>query len=397
VKPIDFAQSVLVDGVEVAGITIAGSTIRRGSGSLNDAAPPPSTAYLELIAYDAAGDLVLDFPGIGWRGGIRSGFVTEYEAEYEGVVSSLELGKPVEVRTTSPSGFVTEYVDDYLTGFESTRFVGTIAAIDYTPSLVAVTAIDDVEKLTRVDVDTSKFPAELELERVARIAGLAGVSIVTEGTSSVALVKGPDQLTWSTAYTELERVASNCDSVFYTRRDGQLVYRTHEAPTDSVVNVNPSATLLDTLKMTQELGVIVNRVTVSYGSSQEVTLEDSSSITTYGLRDVKLSTELSTLAEATAHGQRLLDHYSTPYWYMPSVDVSLSMARSAGDPYPDYFARLLDVDLDDELVIGPLLAGSPLDSYTSRVLGYTETLDPYAWELRYDLNPAGWTRKEQTR
>lgn len=392
-RPITFEQSVIIDGTEVAGITLAGATIRRGSGTIGDPAPPPASAFLELIAYDAAGDLTHDFPGIGWRGGLATGFVTEYEDEYEGVLSSLELGNTVEVRTTSPSGFVTEYVDDYLTGFESTRFVGTIAAIDYTPALIAVTAVDDVEKMTRVTVDQVTFPAETELARVARIANLAGITLIVEGTSTVQLAAGSGT---SSAYQALEKVATMCDSVFYTRRDGTVVYRAHAAPVDDTVTVQPGATLVDTIKMTQELGGIINRVTVGYGDDLEVTVEDPDSITAYGVRQTKADTDLVDLAAATAHGQRILDHYSTPTWHMPSVDVNLNLARSAGEDYPDNMAALLDLDLDDRVIIGPLLEGSPLETYTSRVLGYTETLDPYQWALRFDLNPAGWTRKDPT-
>lgn len=391
-----FEHSVLIDGAEVAGIVIAGGTITRGSSNVNDPSPPPGHAYLELITYDAAGDLVLDYPGISWRGGIRSGFVTTYEDVYEGVVSSLEQGKPLEVRTTTPGGFESTYVDDYLGGYLSTRFVGTIGAIDYTPGAVAITGLSASEALTRVEVDESKFPQETETERVARIAEEAGVTITVEGTSTLTLVKGPDQSRWSNAFTVLAKVAADCDAVFYTRRDGSLVYRTHNAPNGDLVAVQPGATLLNSIRMTQEVGTIINRVTVGYGANLTTTVEDADSIARWGVRSVSETTNLVHEADAQAHGQRLLTLFAEPYWYMPSVDVSLSLARSAGGTYPDSIDALLNLDLDDEVTIGPLLPGSPVPDYTARVLGYREVLSPLRWAITYDLNPAGWTRKEPT-
>jgi hypothetical protein len=73
---------------------------------------------------------------------------------------------------------------------------------------------------------------------------------------------------------------------------------------------------------------------------------------------------------------------------MPSVTVDLAIA--------DYYdiPDLLDIDLDDEVVVPTAaLRGAPVTEYRARVVGYEETLDPYAWRITYSLSPQGWTRK----
>ena len=100
-----FDLRVDVAGEEVRGITLAGATITVGSTSPTGT-PPASTAFLELISYDAAGDIVDDYPGITFGEAIPSGFVHAHSDRYEGTTTKLDVGAVVTVNAKSARDLV---------------------------------------------------------------------------------------------------------------------------------------------------------------------------------------------------------------------------------------------------------------------------------------------------
>jgi hypothetical protein len=249
-------------------------------------------------------------------------------------------------------------------------------------------------------VDPLGWPAETDAARVVRIAQLAGLTIrvigpVTANVAATAAVDPADttpQLV--SAWQLLTDLALDCEALLYTDRYGELQYRTRTANTGSTtVELDPGATLLDGLQLTAELGAIVNTVIVEYGppdTRAEVERSDAASIAAYGRRELKLSTQLADQAGAIGRAERYLAHYKAPQWSMPGATVNLRLAESAHS-FPAYVEQLLDLDLDDSVTLPQLLPASPIPAYSSRVLGYVETLDPYAWSITYSLNPYGWT------
>ena len=380
-----FDLSVRIAGEEVRGITLAGATITVGSTSPTGT-PPASTAFLELISYDAAGDIVEDYPGISFGGGLASGFIDEYVDEYEGTATLLEVGAPVVVNAGSASGFIDEYVDAYDTGLDSTRFTGNITAIDVTPARVGITAVAATEALTRQLLDPSGWPAEDEISRLDRICQAAGVSMSTDASETFAtmIARDADEKLES-AWSLLAEVTDAAGGLIYADRYGQLQYRGRDQLPETLYVADPDATLVDGLMMSEELGEVVNELEVKWDGGT-FTLEDADSREKYGPRARKITIPVSVESEARALAQEELDDHALPYWSLSSATVMVSLAD------PQMMGELLTADLDDAVELPALLPAFPMPSYSSRITGYTETLDPYEWRLDLSLDPTGMTR-----
>ena len=382
-----FVYDVEIDGTNIAGITLSGGTIQYGATSGGEQ-PGPTTAHFTLISADAAGDLVSTYPGISWRGGIPSGFVTEYADEYEGALSALKPGSPVTIKTATDSGFEDTYVGTYATGFDSVRFSGYITAIDYLPGTVTVTAIDEIERLTRAPIARASWPSESEAARLTRICSAASITPTIQGTGLAAVAATATDAEPETPWRLLVELAASAGSLVYVNRDGQLIYRCHDDIHDTKTVLAPEVTLRESLEMSIELGRVRNSITVEYDGG-EITATDSSSVTAYGARDGgKLKTILANATDAQTRADRYLTAYAEPRWHLPNVTAFLKFAWNDRD-----IADLLSLDLDDVLELPQLLPASPEASYASRVIGYTETLAPEAWEMTYVLDPHGWSEE----
>ena len=381
-----FDLSVRIAGEEVRGITLAGATITVGSTSPTGL-PPASTAFLELISYDAAGSIVEDYPGITFGGGLTSGFIDKYVDEYEGTTTLLEVGAPVVVNAGSASGFIDEYVDAYDTGLDSTRFTGNITAIDVTPARVGITAVAATEALTRRLLDPSGWPAEDELSRLDRICLAAEVAMWSDATNTHAtmIARDADEKLES-AWSLLGEVTDATGGLVYADRYGKLQYRGRDQLPETLYVADPDATLIDGLMMSEELGEVVNELEVAWGDSQTFILKDADSREKYGPRARKITIPVSVESEARALAQEELNDHALPYWSLSSATVMVSLAD------PQMMGQLLTADLDDAVELPALLPAFPMPSYSSRVTGYTETLDPYEWRLDLSLDPTGMTR-----
>lgn len=381
-----FDLSVEVAGEECRGITLAGATITVGSSSPTGT-PPASTAFLELISYDAAGQIVADYPGITFGDGLNSGFIDTYIDVYEGTVTKLEVGAPVKVNARSSSGFIDEYVDDYDTGLDSTRFTGHITSIDVTPARVALTAVSSTEVLTRQLIDPSSWPSESDLDRIDRIATATGVPIDHASSSSFATMLARDEgEKLETAWALLGEVADATGGLIYADRYGIMRYRSRDVLPETLYVADPDATLIDGLQLSEELGEIVNELEVSWGDGQKFTLEDADSREAWGRRGRRITVPVAVEAQARALAQEELDDHSSPFWSLGSATVMISLADS------DLMGELLTADLDDAVQLPQLLPAFPMNAYSSRLIGYTETLDPYEWRLDLTLDPTGMTR-----
>lgn len=395
-----FTPTVTIDGTNIAGIVLRGATITRGKSD-PDVNPTPSTAYLELVTADADPTVSVDFPEFSYGEGVPSGFRSDYRTTYEGGETKLVAGTDVVIGITTPSGFRPDYVAAYAGGYEGTRFAGVVTALDYRYRTIALTAVDSSEPLARIMVDPSSWPVEDEVDRADRIATAAGITLDIVGTSGRDVTAVDADQSPRSARALLDELADSNDALLFTTRDGVLTYRTRDAVTGhATVTIPPSSTMRDALVMTQELGRIVNRVTVEYGPPASgvrptVTVDDADSITAHGVREGStIITTLNDVADATAYANRVLDHYATVTWHMPSAPVNLLLAEADETLGVGQLEAIVELDLDDDVLLPDLAPAAPLFSYASRVLGYVETLDRHAWTLALSMDPAGWTRQE---
>lgn len=380
-----FTYVVSIDGLDVAGMTLAGASITYGTTATGQP-PTPTTAHLELLSPDVSPDLAEEFPGISWNGGIPTGYVDTFRDTYEGAASALEVGTSVNIRVATESGYSDTFQPSYRFGFSSTRFTGQITAIDYTPGLVGITAVDLAESLNRVELDPASWPEESETARVERILNAAGHGLARAQLigSSSTVIRAGSYSSPATAWEHLYRLALSCGSVVWVNRSGSLMYRTAGEIPDLTYVAPPDSTLVDPLQMSSELGDIVTDLEIKYGADAVLT-ETSDAMTTFGRRDKRMEVELKNSSDVQAFANRQLARRSTARWHMDRVSVHLGLADEDAT-----IAQLLTVDVDDVLELPYLLPASPVTTYSSRVIGYTERLDPYEWLITYALDPYGW-------
>lgn len=387
----EFVWSIKIDGSDVAGITLAGATIRYGRHT-PEARTTASTAYLELLTPDAIPDIADKFPEFSVGPfAAKSGFVQEWEDTYIGASSRLTIGAAIEVSTSSGSGFVQEWEPEYR-GSSVHRFSGRITSIEYRPGTATITAVDDLERLGRVE-DSSKWADETDIVRVKRLAALAGVPIEIDGDASVMLLgrdnksEPPEPEDSITVLDAISQAAASAGAVVYCDRTNRLHYRTRTAP----INWPTAMTRIheDSIVMHLELGAVTNEVRVNYGRDEEgrakqVTARDEESVTAFGKRDTTISTHLLDDADAAAFAQRYVDTHSGAEWTMPDATVVLV------DAPPALIDQVANLDLDDAVEIDYMPAGGPVQAYYANVIGYTESLHVTDWKITLHLAPSGF-------
>jgi hypothetical protein len=316
---------------------------------------------------------------------------------FDGGYADPAIVNPVTAWTGTPHASPSTVYSAPYRAHVSTRFTGTVAAIDYRPASIAVTAVDACEPWTRALVIPAAWPREPERDRVNRIAAAAGLALDVVGDSTATVGPGPTSDTPVPAWTLLARVAADCGAVLYATRTGIVTYRTRAASTGrAVVDAYPAAVLIDPLTMTQEAAALVNVARVTHpddttGQGTTIVVEDPDSKARYGHRERSWSVELDATS-AAAFADRQIANRKAPAWAMPSMRLMLGLAADAGGDYPANVVALLDADLDDEVSLVGLLPSSPVPSYRSRILGVVETLVADDWTLDYYLDPLGWSQ-----
>lgn len=378
---------VKIDGGDIAGITLAGARITYGRRTV-DEQPAPSSCTLTLLTPDASASIADRFPDFGPGDfAARSGFVQAWEDPYFGANSRLTIGASVIVEANVPGGFVQQWEPDYKGGSQLRRFTGRITSLDYSFGTVRITAVDVLESLGRVAVETLR-PAEPDVERAKHYAQLAGLELVIDGDHSVKLL-AIEKSSPSTALAELYRVAREAGAIVYCDRTGKVHYRTRTANVNPTTDLPGTYTVLDTLAMRAELGEVVNRVTVEYGIADPVTKlrptvtrEDPDSIRRFGVFSERKSTQLELESDAIELAERIIANESFPLYAMPEATVTLIKDD------PAVIDELADLDLDDRVKVSPLPSGAPALSYTARLLGYVEEAAFPDWLITYQLAPS---------
>jgi hypothetical protein len=370
---------VLIAGERAEGVVLNGATITYGR-QFSEQAATPASAYLTLVPLDATKSLRDLYPGMGF---VKSdaGYVDTYDDVYGTLATKLVLDADVVLKVYDGTQ-------------ESIRFKGRVSALDYRPDGIAVTLVSYAEALTRVTLLPAAWPSESEVARVQRIADDSGVPIVIEGANTATIASYPTGDTRVSVWELLSRLAEDCNAVLYANRNGDVVYRTRAADFGlTMVSLAPQGVLADQLEMTQETGSIRNYIEVDYpdgsGNQATITVKDDASIATYGKRMWSGSVLLAK-ESAQAYAERVLALWKDPHWLMPEATVVVPLSQYTGPMQQDLNA-LVGIDLDDEVGLPVLPDNAPVDTYMSRVLGWRESLDEWAWTIQFSLDPNGWT------
>ena len=380
----------------------AGATIDYGVRS-PDARMTATTFYGELIWNLPPGQ----YPPIVFPGQKQQGYTDPYD-DLWGASTTIQVGDQITIRTASriiggQGGFTDPYSD--LWGgwgdFQSLRFTGYITAITYTDGRIAVTGVSSQELWARAEIDVAGWPQEDEADRVQRIADSVGMTINVEtgGTGPTLAAytattdsDGNQRPQTVSPWRELQNTADSCRASIWIDRNGDIQYRAFDAPDGPTRYMPCKATLRESLALEMEVGRVVNTARVRYGDDNLTgQYRDDDSVTTYGERVANYTTILADEAQAQVFAESKLAALRHTEWLAEPVDIHIDAALYHGGT--NYVNEILDADIDDVAVVGPLPATSPMNEYTGRIIGIRETLDPTDWIVRFYLDPNGIRRK----
>lgn len=307
-------------------------------------------------------------------------------------------------------------------------FLGRITTVAISEELVTITATSSQLGALAQARGSVTVSAGSVHSAMATVAAACPVTVDTSTTSSTSVIA--QTLTGGTYLDYLRSVGANDPgSLLYEGNvnisstpvvsEPRVVWesgsdrRSNFRPGSSTVTytINPEA-IVDTWEMSKDLGQLVNRCTVTYGSpAATVTASDASSIATYGTYDTALTTTLSSSADATLLARRTVTFGTNPGWSASLLTVDLANWSASLAQLGSFLGNPLDRLA--KLTTRPttrLPEVTVIEGITHRITRTTWMMDlalsdpelsrlPQRWsDIQYGLNPtlkwsgvaAGW-------
>lgn len=264
------------------------------------------------------------------------------------------------------------------------RFAGRITDIAVSwesvdVSVSTIIAVGELADMGRRIIGAAPYPSELDGARVNR--AIADAAVATDPIRSdpgylTVLARDIDA---QPALTVAADAAFDGGGFVWQSTDGAVLYADamHRRAPELALTLAACDLPLGLTWLTG-LDGLANDVHVRYGLPEaEVHGSDAASIAQYGTHAASLSTRLVNVSDATERMTLILARQTEPVWTLqalrleldsPGVDAALT-------------ADLLALDVHDLLQLTGMPAGSPMTGAFVFVEGWTETLDPGAWEI----------------
>lgn len=259
----------------------------------------------------------------------------------------------------------------------SPRFAGTITGLQAVEELGrvvawAVRATGVQAALGRIPCRLTR-PQETDTARAAAILEAAGVPYRIHGTPSMTLAA--DSIDRDTL-AALHQLAAGTGALVWQARDGTMIYGAADHRAAPPSRVLPASVILDGASWTNDLELVANHVTVSWGPEQgprqEATYRDDVSIARWGLRHADAATLAADARDAELFALLILGRRGHPYWRQPSALVDHAHATPADT------RTLLDLEVSDGVTLPiPSAPGpTPAPAVEWTVEGWVETWAP---------------------
>lgn len=304
--------------------------------------------------------------------------------------AALDIGAVIHVSTTTGGGLTAD------------RFVGTATDLvlgwdddgEDTPDAGegSVTATGPMDKIARQVVGDEPWLQELDGSRVSRIMAAAGV-VLNPATSDPGTVQILARDVDSQAALDLARgVAESASGMVWETRGGEVRYAdaAHRRGIASSLTLD-ACDILITPTWRRTLEGLVNAVSLGYGVAPEggeqprYLASNETSKGRWGTYEYSFTTELATLADASALGNLLMGRNSSPVWLMVALPVDVEGLDD------DRYAALLGLEMHSLITLTGLPAiGSAPTTSLFWVEGWTETLGPGIHEI--ELVVSGYCR-----
>lgn len=264
------------------------------------------------------------------------------------------------------------------------RFAGRITDIAVSwesvdVSVATIIAVGELADMGRREIGATPYPAELDGTRVNRAIADAGVAtdpIRSDPGYLTVLARDVDA---QPALTIASDAAFDGGGIVWMATDGAVLYA------DAMHRRAPELALTLTacdlpLSLTWLIGLegLANDVRVRYGAPEaEIHATNPGSIAEYGTLGASLSTRLVDAAAATERANLIIARQGEPVWTLGAMRVAL---QSPGVDAA-LTADLLALEVHDLMQLTGMPAGAPMTGAIVFVEGWTETIEPGAWEL----------------
>jgi hypothetical protein len=239
-----------------------------------------------------------------------------------------------------------------------------------TVAVQTITAVAAFAQMSRVIVGTTNYPKEYDDDRINRILTEAGVTIDVVDTPGVyqLVERQADPID---AYTLATYYAGMCFGYLYETADGKVGYanesrRTVDVNATGYLDIDEGYINWRGINSRKSISDIVNRVVLFYKNNDQVTSDDTSSITNYGLIEARIDTELHNLDEAQNIADRYVSLRSNPQTNFSSFSINLDNPNIVAADLDD----LISIEMGTAIQIDNLPNPISAITYTGFVEGW---------------------------
>ena len=240
-----------------------------------------------------------------------------------------------------------------------------------TVAVQTITAVGPFAQMSRTIIGNTNWPKEYDDDRINRIFTDAGVTIDTVDTPGVyeftARDKNPQD-----AYSLAASYASQAFGYIYETKTGTVGYanesrRTVDVNANGYLDIDEGYINWRGINSRKSISDILNRVILFYKANDEVTSEDTHSITQYGLYEGRVDTELENEDEAQNVADRFVSLRSIPETNFSSFNINLDNPNITVGDLDD----LLDINMGTAFQIDNLPNPISPITYKGFVEGWT--------------------------
>lgn len=259
-------------------------------------------------------------------------------------------------------------------------FNGTIAHVVVwdTPTLVLIQRVEDA--------GANGFAGEssnARIQRLARLAGLPAVEVVTETGLSTSIAHR--DTTGQTPLALMREVEATEQGLLFDARDGTLTFhaRSHRYGAVSAFTLDVSLQEIESdLKPKLDDSKLVNDATGSRPGGVTARAFNQTSVDEFGYYRQNLSVLTTSDNEVQALVDWLVNRYATPKVRIPGVTVDVLNTSATKQ------AALLAADLGTRFTLAGLPASAPWTSIDLFVEGTTERITATGYEVSLNTSPA---------
>jgi hypothetical protein len=254
----------------------------------------------------------------------RAGFASVQLLSTNGTHYNVDLNDSMVIKVKDSSNVdvtvFTGKVTDVRSDISSSGAIGTTV-------ITTVTAIAPFGEMSRKVIGDTAYPKEYDDDRMTRILTEAGVTIETVDTPGVyefttRAANPTDAYTLATYYAQM------AFGYVYETTAGEVGYaneshRLNDVQDNGYWTIPENYILWSGVSANRTLYNLVNSVLLTYKANATVTATDAGSVTSYGLVDSKVSTELENTGEAQYQADRYVAIRAVPQTNLSQFSVML--------------------------------------------------------------------------